>query len=184
MDRPIFLQAILEGLVDGIAIFSDRGELIHANKKARTLCQQLPPNPAHPYGIPQAILQICHALIEGHQLWGDRILAIESEVNASPSNTLRLRGRWVQWEANEPAYVSITLEDSCHPLQKPEIDDSEKYGLTPRETEVWSLRCAHYSYKEIGAKLYISENTVKKHLKNIRVKQKAFFGKKNHDSED
>lgn len=168
-----FFQAVLEGLVDGIAIFSDRGELIHANKKARMLYQQLPSDPAHPHGVPQAIWQVCQALIEGRQLWSDRTLVIESEVTTPRSKTLRLRGRWFQWADSEPSYLSISLEDNRHSFQEQAIADTQKYGLTPREAEVWSLRCAHQSYKEIAAQLYISENTVKKHMKNVNAKRQA-----------
>ncbi len=42
--------------------------------------------------------------------------------------------------------------------------------LTRRETEVLELVAAHYSNKEIAAKLVISEFTVKNHLKNILAK--------------
>ena len=55
LDRSTFFQTILESLIDGVAIFSDRGEFVHANKKGKMLCQQLPPNPSHPYNVPQAI---------------------------------------------------------------------------------------------------------------------------------
>jgi len=51
----------------------------------------------------------------------------------------------------------------------------EKYGLTPRESEVWLLYRANYSRKEIAAELFISIDTVKKHLKNIKTKQDKFL---------
>jgi DNA-binding CsgD family transcriptional regulator len=179
--QSTFFQAVLEGLVDGIAIFSDRGELIHANKKARILYQQLPPNPSHPHGVPQAIWQVCQALIEGRQLFSDRHLIIESEVTTPRLTALRLRGRWFYWEDGEPSFLSISLEDGRYSLQEQAIVDTQKYGLTAREAEVWSLRCAHYSYKEIAAKLYISENTVKKHMKNVNAKRQAVLWAEQED---
>lgn len=51
------------------------------------------------------------------------------------------------------------------------IAQAEHYGLTSREAEVWLLRQANYSCREIAAELYISLNTVKKHMKNIHAKR-------------
>jgi DNA-binding CsgD family transcriptional regulator len=53
------------------------------------------------------------------------------------------------------------------------IADAKPYNLTPRETEVWSLKQTNYTYKQIAATLYISVNTVKKHIKNIYFKQQT-----------
>ncbi len=39
--------------------------------------------------------------------------------------------------------------------------------LTNREREIVELLCKNYSYKEIAEQLYISRETVKKHIKNI-----------------
>ena len=44
---------------------------------------------------------------------------------------------------------------------------SQKYGLSPREKEVFSLIKEGRSNSEIASDLYISENTVKFHMKNI-----------------
>jgi DNA-binding CsgD family transcriptional regulator len=51
------------------------------------------------------------------------------------------------------------------------IAEVDKYGLTPREAEVWLLRRAKYALKEIATELSISLNTVKKHIKNIHAKR-------------
>jgi DNA-binding CsgD family transcriptional regulator len=51
--------------------------------------------------------------------------------------------------------------------------EAKKYGLTNRETEIWLLYRANYSYKEIATALYISLNTVKKHMKKIHTKRLA-----------
>jgi DNA-binding NarL/FixJ family response regulator len=41
------------------------------------------------------------------------------------------------------------------------------FSLTPREIEIVNLVAQGCSNKQIAAKLFISEETVKKHLKNI-----------------
>ncbi len=54
-----------------------------------------------------------------------------------------------------------------------------RYGLTPREREVWMLRRSGRSYQEIADALYISVDTVKRHLKNINTKRQE--GLENHN---
>ena len=65
----------------------------------------------------------------------------------------------------------MTIEDCNQYNQSIAIADAKKYNLTDREMEVWLLRRANLSYREIANQLYITINTVKKHLKNIYVKQ-------------
>ncbi|MGA7937024.1 MAG: LuxR C-terminal-related transcriptional regulator [Kovacikia sp.] len=67
--------------------------------------------------------------------------------------------------------VLVTLEDRLQSIQNAAISEGQKYGLTPRETEVWLRHRANYSYKEIASELYITFNTVKKHMKSIYAKQ-------------
>lgn len=43
-------------------------------------------------------------------------------------------------------------------------------GLTPREVSVLKLLAEGMSVREVGNRLFISENTVKTHAKNINVK--------------
>ncbi|MNE30986.1 Bacterial regulatory protein, luxR family [compost metagenome] len=40
--------------------------------------------------------------------------------------------------------------------------------LSIRQREIASLVCSHYSVRKIAAALHISENTVKKHIQNIK----------------
>ena len=49
--------------------------------------------------------------------------------------------------------------------------EAQKYNLTERETQVWVLKRAGYTYKVIAAKLHIAEDTVKKHIKSIHAKR-------------
>ena len=53
------------------------------------------------------------------------------------------------------------------------LTEADRYGLTPREAEVWLLRRANRPCKEIAVDLRISLNTVKKHMKSILAKQKV-----------
>jgi DNA-binding CsgD family transcriptional regulator len=160
------LQGVMEGLIDGVMIITTQGELIQANCNALQICQQLSSAPA----IPPAIWRCCRAAIESRELFPQQPLTIEDEI-VSPFGAIRIRVRWLNVETIPQACLLVTLEDQSQSAQYRAIAESVKYGLTARETDVWRLKRAGCSYKEIAARLYLAENTVKKHIKNIHVKR-------------
>jgi DNA-binding CsgD family transcriptional regulator len=81
--------------------------------------------------------------------------------------------RWLDLEKSGNPYLLVTVEDRLQSTQNAALTDVKKYGLTHREAQVWLLRQAKHSYKEIAAQLYITINTVKKHMKNIYAKQQS-----------
>lgn len=168
MSTSTFFQAILEGFVDAILIVTQEGEVVHANAKAIEVCQNLP---SHPSGIPQEAWHICQLLIDSKNLLPQQTTILESEVKANDSASWRLRGRWLSFGNSKP-YILITMEDCDESLKNQTLLEIKKYGFTSREAEVWSLKRTHHSYKQIAAKLFISENTVKKHIKNINLKRR------------
>jgi DNA-binding NarL/FixJ family response regulator len=52
-------------------------------------------------------------------------------------------------------------------FRQPSSNANELDILTNREREIVELLCKNYAYKEIAEQLYISRETVKKHIKNI-----------------
>lgn len=52
-------------------------------------------------------------------------------------------------------------------FRQPASPSNEIDVLTNREREIVELLCKNYTYKEIAEQLYISRETVKKHIKNI-----------------
>ncbi len=161
-----FLLSVLEGLVDGILIVSPHGELIFANTPATELCHQL--NPKQQY--PSEVWRSCEALIESRQWYGDRPLVIESELQTDTNQTYRIRVQWLQLD--QPCLL-VRLEDQQRSLQSLAVTEAKKFGLTPREAEVWFLKRCNLSRKEIAAQLFITIDTVKKHLGNIQLKRQA-----------
>jgi DNA-binding CsgD family transcriptional regulator len=167
----IFLQGVLEGFVDGVLVLTEQGEILHANNYARQLCRQLTQNHSHPNLVPLDIWQACQALIDSRETYPERLVIMESVITAGKSTAFRIRTRWFKLEPSEPPYILVTLEDQRQSSQSLASLEIHKYGLTHRESQVWLLRRANYSYKEIAAELFISLNTVKKHMRNITAKQ-------------
>lgn len=163
------LQAVIEGFVDGIIILTPEMKLLHVNEYARNICNKLTGLYLEQI-IPEEIWNVCESLIESRELFPDSNIFIELEVEKNLKK-VRIRARWLEMDDNKNEYMIVTLEDCHESNQSIAIRDAKKYGLTERETQVWLLRKANLSYKEIAARLYITINTVKKHLKSIYAKQ-------------
>lgn len=165
-----FLTSVLEGFVDGILILNVRGEFIYANTPASRICQQINRSNA----LPDEVWRSCEALIESRELYGDRPLVIESEIVTERSQTFRIRVQWITLEDSHESALLVRLEDQQQSLQSLAVTEAKKYGLTPREAEVWFLRRCNLPRKEIASQLYITIDTVKKHLGNIQSKRQAY----------
>ncbi|WP_421656440.1 helix-turn-helix transcriptional regulator [Leptothermofonsia sp. ETS-13] len=174
-NQPSLLQAILEGFIDGILILTDQGEWIHANDCARRICHQLSKGISQSERVPKEIWNACKRLIESLNRYPHQILTVEDEINAGQATSYRIRAQWLNLEQGHPPCVLVTLEDRFQSIQNAAIAEARRYGLTPREIEVWLCYRANYSYKDISSKLYISYNTVKKHMKSIHAKRQTIL---------
>lgn len=164
------LDTAIENFSDGLLIVTKTGDILHKNRCAQQLLTTL----NHQYktlkAIPKIIWQACQALINGQDLFStDEHIVLEDEIETQDQGRIRMRVQWFNLDTQD--CFLVTLEDLSRSVEYCAQTDAQHYGLTPRETEVWQLRRAHYSYKEIAAQLYISENTVKKHLKNVYAKR-------------
>ncbi|ARV62189.1 helix-turn-helix transcriptional regulator [Nostocales cyanobacterium HT-58-2] len=165
------LQSAIESFVDGILILTPERELLHANVCARRICRQLLPSGSSANAIPEEIWRICQSLIDSRTIFPGEKIFIEFELETDRGVKLRVRTRWFPLATGEQDCLLVILEDRNQTSQSMALFDAHKYGLTDREAEVWLLRRANLSYKEIADQLYITINTVKKHLKNIYAKQ-------------
>lgn len=165
------LQGVVEGLPDGIMILSDRGELTYDNSCARQICQQLL-SKASQTVVPAQVWRCCQALIESRIHYHSTVI-VEDEILTATGSTIRIRVRWLDPDNVEQPHLLVTLEDQQQSAQYRAYAESQRYGLTDRETEVWLLKRAGLTYKAIGAKLHIAEDTVKKHIKNIHARRDA-----------
>jgi len=168
--NSILLQNVLESLLDGVLILNYQGDSVYVNEAAQRICQEMNGGQSAPH-VPGEIWQACEALIESRTLYPDRLVVIESEITLNQSATYRLRVRWLPQEDTQHPYIVVLIEDCYQSLQSRTIAEIQQYSLTPRQAEVWLLHRMGYSYQEIATELYISLNTVKKHLKDIYAKR-------------
>lgn len=173
--QPALLQAIIEGFVDGVLILTQAGDWVHANDRASRICHKFRQDKSQINSVPQPIWHICESLIDSRDIFPDQNLIIEDEIDMDDAGAFRIRARWFAFEETAQPYILVTMEDRLQSTKNAAFAEIKKFGLTSREAEVWLLRRANYSYKEIAAKLYITHNTVKKHLKNIYAKQQEML---------
>ena len=171
--RANFLQEVIEGLEDGILILSPTGEVVHANASARRLCCQFNQGNFNQNFVPSVIWNLCESLFNSRYLFSDKLLILSDEIVVDKSNIFRIRVRLLDLEGFEVPCLLVTIENQYESLKNVALTEVKKFDLTPREAEIWFLYRSNYSYKEIATKLYITINTVKKHMKNIHTKRQA-----------
>lgn len=173
------LQAVMEGYLDGIMLLTELGGWVHANAIARRICGELSADSIQSNSVPKEIWRVCGSLIESRQLYPDQKMVLESEVITKSGTPLRIRARWLEQIVLPPGqnpaaldtlYLLVVLEDRSQTIQNLVTSHARKYGFTQRQKEVWALQQAGCSYQKIAARLYITINTVKKHIKDVRGK--------------
>jgi DNA-binding CsgD family transcriptional regulator len=159
-------SSILEGLLDAVLIADIQGALLYTNLSAQKICRQL--NIAHLQT--HAIWSICELLKS--QI--DRALILESDLTIAETQ-YRVRVQWLNFEEAQDTRLIVRFENHQYSMRCAAILDTQYFRLTPRESEVWDLRNQGRSRREIADQLYISIDTVKKHLANIQIKRQIYL---------
>ncbi|MBW4486184.1 MAG: LuxR family transcriptional regulator [Trichocoleus desertorum ATA4-8-CV12] len=170
--KPALLQEAIECFMDGILLLTPTGDWVHGNYYARQVCGQLTQSLAQLQRVPQQIWRVCEVLVKNQQRSSSNSV-VESEITTPNFNTIRVRASWLSAENSESPFLLVTLEDRHQSMHNKAIAEVQQYRLTPREAEVWLLYQDNYSYKKIATKLYITVNTVKRHMKSIHAKRKG-----------
>jgi DNA-binding CsgD family transcriptional regulator len=177
-----FLKAVLEGFPAGILILTQQGELLDRNHQGKKLCRYL----AGYYGgkgqaVPDCIWRICENLLkaEAEDWLSDYLLVLCDDLQTADGHHLQVRVEWLDLPTHDQPCFLVVIEDRNRSDQALATLEMLRYGLTPREREVWMLRRSGRSYQEIADALYISVDTVKRHLKNIYAKRQE--GLANHN---
>ncbi|MBN2125577.1 MAG: helix-turn-helix transcriptional regulator [Deltaproteobacteria bacterium] len=171
---------ILDSTDVGIAVLDPQKRPVFINRKAADICagikgEILPDNECCRTGpvIPPPVLKDCNALEKSGENGPEDVLdgfpVRERVLWVSPFEKCLFRAR----------VADRTLTDFPHPLflitmetlpAHPRINDHAVMtdcNLTKRETEIVSYIFKGYRNAEIAERLFISEGTVKNHLRNI-----------------
>ena len=170
------LRAALESLQDGFIIASQSGEVHQINEPAERICELLRSESGN---LPIEIWRVCESAIlhwRGSANANQNILSfqkigLDAEIILPEIGTVRVRVQNIK--IAQTSCLLIVLEDRQQTIRNRALSDATIFGLTERETEVWQLRLRGDGYKEISAALWISVDTVKKHVKNILAKRRS-----------
>ena len=162
------LQAALEGLQDGFIIASQTGKIEKINANAQRICTLLQ---AKPDTLPAEIWKVCQSALVNQDVLSFQKLGLDAEIILPDMGTARVRVQNIR--LNQAPYLLIVIEDRQQTIRNKALSDAALFGLTQRETEVWQMRLRGSDYGEISAALWISPNTVKKHIKNILAKRRS-----------
>ena len=173
--RAYFLEEVIEGLEDAILILTEAGELLHANASAFRFCCQFNQSNSQQSFVPSPIWHLCQSLLDSCKHFPEQLVILSDEIVFDKTNIFRIRVRLLDLNWFEVPCLLVTIENRYESLKNLVLTEVKKFELTPRESEIWFLYRGNYSYKEIAAKLYITLNTVKKHMKNIHSKRQDFM---------
>ncbi|MBX2862017.1 MAG: helix-turn-helix transcriptional regulator [Leptolyngbyaceae cyanobacterium MAG.088] len=176
--RAALLLAAIENSTFGLVIVSQDGAILHKNKRAELFLEELACS-SNSKVIPNILWRPCQSLMENQQdesdlFPADYTIVLEDEIATDHGDLIHRRVQWFDWDNSDYKPCNcflITLENRQQSLTAIAQHEAQRYGLTTRETDVWCLKRMGNSYKDIAQKLFISENTVKKHLKSIYVKK-------------
>ena len=174
--QATLLLAAIESFTVGLVIVAQNGTILHTNSRAQTLLEKLSYSASNL--IPDRVWRACKNLVDCHGEPNDvppleHKIVLEDEILTS-HGTILVKAQLFNWEYRSHGGNNcflITLEDRDQSLVTVAKQEAHRYRLTTRETDVWCLKRMDKSYKEIAETLFISENTVKKHLKNIYAKK-------------
>ncbi|MEL6552261.1 MAG: helix-turn-helix transcriptional regulator [Cyanobacteria bacterium J06621_11] len=162
------LKAVLGNLQDGFIIANPTGTIQQINQPAERICNLLS---AETDQIPSEIWQVCRAALNRKDVLSFNKIGLDADIILPDVGTVRIRVQNINI-ADQP-HLLIVLEDRQQTIRNKALSDATLYGLTDRETEIWQMRLRGDAYKEISTTLWISVDTVKKHVKNILAKQRS-----------
>ncbi|MBE9108547.1 helix-turn-helix transcriptional regulator [Nodosilinea sp. LEGE 07298] len=165
------LSRLFEGFADGVLLLTQEGSCLYSNQEGRRLCRVLKEGQHSADAVPLGVWLMYRHMSESRSLFGDEALVPTQTLTGAKNQQVRAKVQWLNLPADPEAYLLVLLEDQSRSAQATALLEAVRYKLTPREKDVWLLRYANCSYKEIAAKLFVSVNTVKRHLKSISAKR-------------
>lgn len=109
--NAVFLSTVPDSLVDGVLIVAESGEVVYANSKAQELCHQLSSHSSQREMIPGVVWQLCQSLIESQDLFPERNLILESDLDCDRAGKLHLQVRHFEFDRDDRSYILVTLEE-------------------------------------------------------------------------
>ena len=164
-------KIINQRAIPGTLIFDLDNRLLFINNEALALL------PEKKSDIPQEIFFLCErakgkpSSKELSEIPHQNGIILQNETGFRYSARAFLISR--RMAEGETSHIMVLLEKVVERRTIHFGEVAERYQLSKREIEVVRMICEGWSNREIGEKLYISEHTVKDHIKNIMRKMEV-----------
>lgn len=171
--RDPVVEEALTKLTNGILIVTEGRKLLYANECACRILRQV--SQAYPLseGFPKEINYLCNSIAEVRRQFPGQHWIMTTKICLSSSVAFSVTARCMKLDSLGKNCIVLEMKDQYQLIRSIATEEAMQYGLTDRETEIWLLQRANYTYKQIASELFIAPNTVKKHMQNIHLKQKA-----------
>lgn len=174
-NQDLVAHEALTKLTDGILIITEERKIVYINECAGRILRQINQDRNEPDGIPKEIDYLCHSLAEVKRQFPDQHWIMTTKICISSALTFSVQGRSMKLDTLGKNCIVLVLKDQYQLIKNIAVEEARKFNLTDRETEIWLLQRANYTYKQIASELFIAPNTVKKHMQNIHLKRKGAF---------
>ena len=170
-------ELIKERSEPGLLIFDLHGRLLYTNREALEIQSAVLAGATEAFPSFDEIYSLCLQLKTGTKTLDPGLVADPecSVLNVGNGISYSLRSFVINERAKEngESHIFILIEKVVE-RRKIDIENARKeFHLTKREGDVVTLICQGLTNREISETLFISEYTVKVHIKNILKKMKA-----------
>ncbi len=169
---PVIEEALTK-LTNGVLIITEGKKLLYANECACRLLRQISRDRQSPKAVPKEINYLCKSISEVHRQFPGQHWVMKTKICIDSSVNFTVTARYMKLETLGKHCIVLEMRDHYQLIKNIALEEAHQYGLTERETEIWLLQRANYTYKQIASELFIAPNTVKKHMQNIHLKQKT-----------
>jgi DNA-binding CsgD family transcriptional regulator len=160
-EATLALELIKQRSVPAMFIVGPDDRVLYANEQTLNIFKD-------PKSIPAEVQGFCHRIRTRAADAPFDPTGMDCAVFRGPGDGLySFRGFLIRGQKNAPSHVMVLVEKVVErgPINSKKA--RKDFGLSDREIEVVELLAQGLCNKEISAKLYVSEHTVKGHLKNI-----------------
>ena len=174
------MEIIAKRAAPGILIFNLQNKLVYMNPEAHTILSSSRSSNGKQNGhyfVPREVYQLCNRLKRNLKTVGNRRVnspVATITVHHSPPATYALRGMFFQDHEqlgnHGIKFFMVIIEKFSHIRGMDLAKAKELFHLSRRETEVAKLVLRGCSNKDMAEKLFVSEYTIKDHLKHIMKK--------------
>ncbi|MEM9485243.1 MAG: helix-turn-helix transcriptional regulator [Cyanobacteria bacterium P01_F01_bin.116] len=175
-----FLFDLLNNYMDGILVLSTEGTIVYVSQNAQNALDKMNRTQSDYCSIPREIDYVFKCQSDIRNRFPEQNWSVKITISTNDHSFFDIQTRWIHLRSSNSDCLLFVMEDSNQQIKEVAIKEAKRYGLTPRETEVWLLHQLHHTYKQIAEQLDIRPNTVKKHMRSILTKQR--FAQENKDA--